>query len=107
MGEDPLLGSEEHYELSEGLIRELHARVLYFLNQFVSQYETLSGSNIWKNVDELNIPVQYKDEWTNYIKMLNSNGIILTDNEDFLKWSWNTSNRTVTTKLAYEEITLN
>ena len=43
-------------------------------------------------------------EWINYVFLLNHNVILLQDHEDELKWTYNKSASTLSTKLGYDDL---
>ena len=105
LGEDPIMGMEDSYKFSVGLLDELHEKEIYYLHQIKDNSLNLLGGTCWKYANSLNLNSQFKEEWINFIKSLRLCGIALVNRQDSLLWSWNTKNGILSAKLAYEAIT--
>ena len=103
---DSIVGSNNQYKFSDGLLWELHGNGYFFSNKAYIHNRDREGGRGWQSVEASNLNFQYKEEWSNYLKMLRFCGVALNDSEDSMKLTWNITNGFVTTKLAYEAISL-
>ena len=87
VGEDPLIGFESFYILSNGLVNFLHDKGIYFLVQVSRVLDNDSLLQNWQFATKLGLIGDYQEEWKNYITGLNSCCFKLTKEEDQLLWS--------------------
>jgi hypothetical protein len=60
----------------------------------------------WFSTDDLGLNGALVDEWRAYTNLLSHNAIRLRDEDDELVWSWNKINVIMSTKLAYEALSI-
>lgn len=99
MGIDPIAGFGQDYQLDSDLIRVLHSQNLYVLHQ--ACHHLADGSMHWKSVVDLGLVDPMTAKWNMYISRLMEFGIILSQDEDVLRWGFNSNDGSVTAKLAY------
>ena len=77
VGEDPWVGVGERYKLSYALIEELRGLGILNLSQACSL--TLQRETQWKNYEDLGLEEGFKEEWNEFVSLLESYVIYLEE----------------------------
>lgn len=84
---DPWVGCYEAYDLSPGLLRVLESKGIHTLNQVEKVGQSTSWGQAWKNDEDLDIPIRWKNEWTSFIQELHRPHVRLKSDPDILLWA--------------------
>lgn len=87
IGRDPWVGCNEAYALSPGLLRHLDNKGISNLNQVEKVGLSTIWGQAWKNDEDLDLNLRWKNEWASYIQELHRTNVRLKDEPDQLIWA--------------------
>ena len=102
IGQDPWVGSRDNYRLPANLISTLKEKGIKVLADASMYIDRNQRGAEWKMAQELNLSAEDTPIWNSYIKVLRENFIHLGNEEDSLKWTWNTKTGKFSTKMGYD-----
>jgi hypothetical protein len=91
-GQDPFIGCDHMYKLSDALVRHLNDLHVYSLAH-ITYTSSLNSSNTqdWLSAVDLGLEGELAIEWSGYLEMLRNSGVTIKSDADLLVWSWNNS----------------
>ena len=92
IGIDPIEGLKNSFILPRGLFDYLHDFNIYTFNQACNQGIGPFSSSYWMIVEDVDLNVVWKEEWTCYIGGLSHGGIRFSAQKDCVLWLHNTEN---------------
>ena len=101
IGEDPMVGAGERYKLLGSLIVKLRSSGISNPSEACSH--RLQKETLWKNFEDLGLDEGLKEEWNEFVSLLQSCFIHLEDDaKDNLVCTKNPASGDFTTKLSYK-----
>ena len=104
--QDPFIGCDHMYKLSDALVRHLNDLQVYSFTH-ITYTSSLNSSNTqdWLSLVDLGLEGEMAIEWSGYMEMLRNSGVTIKSDADLLVWSWNNSLGTMTAKFSYDALT--
>jgi hypothetical protein len=96
-----LIGCDGRIFLEENLIQTLRTKGLCTLNQLANWEATTIWNQAWHSSTDLELDVQWEQDWQNYISSLHQAHIHLIENLDELAWAYPHSGGSYLAKLGY------
>eukprot|EP00253_Pinus_taeda_P033361 PITA_33361 len=87
IGRDPWVGCNEHYALSQGLIRHLETKGFLHLHQIEKIGHSSIWGQAWKSGEDLDLDPVWWDEWNIFTQELVRSNVRIKDRLDQLVWA--------------------
>jgi hypothetical protein len=102
LGEDPWVGSGNGFKFPKNMLNNIHSNgIIYLKDASIADLDRAVRSE-WKTTEMMDLHGEEVDIWRDYVATLNSNFILLKeDEEDALFWAGNDKRGIITTKLGY------
>eukprot|EP00253_Pinus_taeda_P030883 PITA_30883 len=88
IGKDPWVGCNERYALSQGLLRNLESKGIFFLHQIEKIGHSTIWGQSWKTSDEINLDQVWWVEWHQFTQELGRSNVRIIDRPDQLVWAF-------------------
>jgi len=100
VGIDPVVGGGQNEFLPDGLFFFFHERGYSSLDHFGIKASV--RSRYWLSPEYFQMAASYRQDWRNYVTLLNRLGVTLGQEVDRIAWTFNQSDGRVTASLAYD-----
>jgi len=103
---DPIKGFNGDHSMFSPLIKYIHTKGLYYLNQIYVAHDPFLMTHLWIKARELDLIDDLVDVWEMYIHNLNMSSISLLENVDILSCDGKITKGQISVKNVYNYISI-